>query len=82
MLVLSGPAGDRSEDEARAIVVAGLARAAEVARDAGVRLGFEPIHPSQRDTAGFVSSLREALALLDEAGLDGVGIMGDTYHLW
>ena len=81
VLCLSGPLGGRSEDEGHAIVADGLRRAAVAAREAGVVLGFEPIHPAQRDTAGFVCSLSDALALLDEAGLDDVGIMADTFNL-
>jgi sugar phosphate isomerase/epimerase len=81
VLCLSGPLGGRTSDEGRSIVVDGLRRAAATAREAGVRLAFEPIHPSQHDTAGFVSSLADALAILDEAGLEDVGIMADTYNL-
>jgi sugar phosphate isomerase/epimerase len=81
VLVLSGPLGGRSEAEGKAIVADGLARAAASAREVGIRLGFEPIHPAQRETAGFVSTLADALALLDEAGLDDVGIMADTFNL-
>jgi len=81
VLCLSGPFGERTPEEGRAVVVDGLRRAAATASEAGVALGFEPIHPAQRDTAGFVTSLREALALLDEAGLDDVGIMADTFNL-
>jgi sugar phosphate isomerase/epimerase len=81
VLCLSGPLGGRPEDEGRAIVTDGLRRAAAAARDAGVRLGFEPIHPAQHDSAGFVCTLADALALLDGAGLDDVGIMADTFNL-
>jgi sugar phosphate isomerase/epimerase len=81
VLCLSGPLGQRSEDEGRAIVRDGLRQAGAAARAAGVRLGFEPVHPGQDDTAGFVTSLGDALALLDEAGVDDVGIMADTYNL-
>ena len=81
VLVLTGPAGDRSDEEARAIVRDGLVRAAAVARDVGVRLGFEPIHPDHRQHTGFVCSLADAVALLGEARLDDVGIMADTYNL-
>ena len=81
VLCLSGPLGDRTEEEARPLVLDGLRRAAETARTAGVRLAFEPIHPGQRDTTAFVTSLAEALALLDDAGLDDVGLMADTYNL-
>ena len=81
VLVLTGPAGDCSDEEARAIVRDGLVRTAAVARAAGVRLGFEPIHPDHRAHTGFVCSLASAVALLEEAGLDDVGIMADTYNL-
>jgi sugar phosphate isomerase/epimerase len=81
VLCLSGPLGGRPQEEGRTIVAEGLRAAARAAREAGVRLGFEPIHPSQHDTAGFVCSLADALALLDEAGLADVGIMADTYNL-
>ena len=80
-MCLSGPLGGRSDAEGRAIVVDGLRRAAAAATEAGVRLGFEPVHPAQRDTAGFVTSLADALALLDEAGAADVGIMADTFNL-
>jgi sugar phosphate isomerase/epimerase len=81
VLCLSGPLGGRTEAEGRAIVVAGLRRTAAAAREAGVRLGFEPIHPAQRDTAGFVTSLADALGLLHDAGADDVGIMADAFNL-
>ncbi|HXG75816.1 MAG TPA: sugar phosphate isomerase/epimerase [Gaiellaceae bacterium] len=81
-LVITGPTGERDPDEARALVVEGLREVAAAAREAGVRLGLEPIHPGQRDSVSFVNSIADALALLDEAGLDEVGIMADTYNLW
>lgn len=81
VLCLSGPLGGRAEAEGRAIVVDGLERAAAVAREAGVRLGFEPIHPAQRESAGFVTSLAATLELLDEAGAADVGIMADAFNL-
>ena len=81
VVCLSGPLGGRSPDEGRAIVLDGLRRAAATARQAGVRLGFEPIHPSQHDSAGFVCTLADAFAILDEGELDDVGVMADTYNL-
>ena len=81
VLCLSGPLGGRTADEGRTIVLEGLRRAAAAAREAGVRLAFEPINPSQYDSAGFVGSLADALAILDEAGPEDVGILVDTYNL-
>ena len=81
VLCLSGPLGGRTEAEGRTIVVEGLRRAGLAARDAGVQLGLEPIHPAQRESAGFVDTLADALSLLDAAGVDDVGIMADTFNL-
>ena len=81
VICLSGPLGKRSEPEGRSMVIDGLTQAAAAAREARVRLGFEPVHPGQRATAGFVATLDDALAVLEEAGVDDVGIMADTYNL-
>ena len=81
VVCLSGPHGDRSERDGRAIVADGLRCAAAAAAESGVRLGFEPVHPAQHDSAGFVASLGDALALLDEAGTTDVGLMADTFNL-
>jgi sugar phosphate isomerase/epimerase len=82
VLCLTGPTGDRSEAEARALVIDGLRQVAAAARAAGVRLGLEPTHLSESGETSFLSSIGDAIALLDEAGLGDVGVMVDTVHLW
>jgi sugar phosphate isomerase/epimerase len=81
VLCLTGPAGERGEDEARRLVIDGLQRIAASADEAGVRLGLEPIHASERDSLTLITSIPETLELLDEAGLPKVGIMVDLWHL-
>jgi sugar phosphate isomerase/epimerase len=82
VLCLTGPAGDLDPAQARKLVIDGLREVAAVAREAGVRFGLEPSHPAQHDTVSFVNSIADASALLEEAGLEDVGIMVDTYNLW
>ncbi len=81
VLCLTGPAGGRDEAEARSVVIDGLRRVAAAATDAGVRLGLEPIHVSQRDQLTLITTIPEALELLDEAGLPNVGVMVDLWHV-
>ena len=81
VLCLTGPAGTRGELEARQLVIDGLRRIAAAADNAGVRLGLEPIHASQRDDLTLITTIPETLALLDEAGLPDVGIMVDLWHV-
>jgi sugar phosphate isomerase/epimerase len=82
VLCLTGPAGDLEPARARALVLEGLREIAEAAREAGVRFGLEPSTPRQLRTVSFVNTVADATALLDEAGLDDVGLMADTYNLW
>jgi sugar phosphate isomerase/epimerase len=82
VLCLSGPAGDRSDWDARRIVLEGLQAAAATAREVGVTLAFEPVHRTQRDTVSFVNSIGDAIDLLDEARLDDVALLIDLWHVW
>jgi sugar phosphate isomerase/epimerase len=82
VLCLTGPNGDLEPGRAREIVVDGLREVASAARESGVRFGLEPSHPGQHETVSFVHTVADALELLEEAGLDDVGIMVDTYNLW
>lgn len=77
VLCLTGPGG---EDD-RQTIVDGLRRVAAAAADAGVRLGLEPIHVSQREALTVVTTIPEAIELLDEADLPQVGIMVDLWHV-
>lgn len=81
VLCLTGAPGERDEARARALAIDGLQRVAAAAADAGVRLGLEPIHASQREALTLVTTIPEALSLLDEAGLPDVGLMVDLWHL-
>ena len=78
----TGPIGKRDEREARQVVVEALRVLADVAAAAGVRLGLEPIHVSQRETLSFVNSIPDALEIIGESGRPSIGIMFDTYHVW
>ncbi len=82
VVCLSGPLGGRNEAHARAMLRDGLARVAAAAREVDVPLAFEPVHRSQRDAVSFVNSIEDALTLLNEAGLDDVGLLLDLYHVW
>ena len=82
VLCLTGAAGGRDESEARELVVDGLRRLAATADGAGVRVGLEPIHASQRDKLTLITTIPETLQLLEDAGLPDVGIMIDLWHVW
>jgi sugar phosphate isomerase/epimerase len=77
VLCLTGPGGDSD----RPAIVDGLRRVAAAASEAGVRLGLEPVHASQREALTTITTIPETLELLDEVGVPEVGIMVDLWHL-
>jgi sugar phosphate isomerase/epimerase len=82
VMFLTGAPGDRDQAEARAIVVEGIRELGRIAREAGVRIGVEPIHRTANAEFSMITDLPGAEALLAEAGDDSIGILFDTWHLW
>jgi len=80
VVFLTGSA--RGLDDARAIVVEGVKRLAEAADRAGVRIGLEPYQQVDGEPWTIVSSVADAVELLEEADATDVGITFDVWHLW
>ncbi|MFT5112069.1 MAG: sugar phosphate isomerase/epimerase [Parasphingorhabdus sp.] len=74
---------ERDIDGARSRAEDSLAQLADYARDAGVRLAIEPLHPMICGLRSVISTLNEANDMLDRIDKDDVlGIVLDTYALW
>ena len=83
VVCLTGPAGGLDPDRARATVVAGLQTIAAEARATGLRIGLEPYSRHGGEDWTLVSTLPQAVELIDDAGVaDAVGILFDVWHLW
>ncbi len=76
------PAGDRDLPAARQRVADAVARLVPAARDAGIRLGIEPMHPLFAADRGVISTLAQALDIAEQHDADVVGVVVDTFHLW
>jgi len=82
VLVVGGlPKGSRDITDARRQVRDALAELLPYARQAGVPLAIEPLHPMFAADRACVNTLAHANDLCDELG-DGAGIAVDTYHVW
>src|SRR5436853_2144304 len=82
VVCLTGPAGDRDPDRARDVVVDGLRTIGEEAVLAGVRIGLEPVNRIGGEAWTMISSIPEAVELLETVGRPALGIQFDTWHLW
>ena len=82
VLVVGGlPEGSKDLSDARRQVQDGIAASLEHARDVGVPLAIEPLHPMYAADRACVNTLSQALDICDALG-DGVGVIVDVYHVW
>ncbi|MDQ4052473.1 MAG: sugar phosphate isomerase/epimerase [Actinomycetota bacterium] len=75
-------AGDRDLPAARQRVADAVGRLVPPARDAGITLGIEPMHPIFAADRGVVSTLAQALDIAEQHDPTVVGVVVDTFHLW
>jgi sugar phosphate isomerase/epimerase len=77
-----GPLSGRDPAEAWTLIVEGLRRAARAAAAEGLPLAIEPLHSTLEAEWSALTSLGQALRLIDDIGEPNVGIMFDVWHLW
>ena len=75
------PKGSRDITDARKQVRDALAALLPYARQAGVPLAIEPLHPMFAADRACVNTLAHANDLCDELG-EGASVAVDTYHVW
>lgn len=69
-------------EKSREQIRAGIEAILPHARQLGMRLGIEPLHPMYADTRSAVNTLGQANDLAEAIGDDHVGTVVDVYHLW
>jgi sugar phosphate isomerase/epimerase len=84
LVLVSGglPPGSRDLAGARERVADGIAALVPRARELGVRLGIEALHPMFCADRCVVAGLGQALDIAERFPADTVGVIVDTYHLW
>jgi sugar phosphate isomerase/epimerase len=82
VLVVGGlPEGSKDLRGARDRVQESVALILPEARQAGVPLAIEPLHPMQAAERACINTLEQALDVCDALG-DGIGVAVDAYHVW
>ena len=82
LVLVCGAAPDRDIDAAREMVRDGIAQLVPYARERGVKLGIEPLHPMFAAERSVIVTLGEANALAEQFESDVVGVVIDVYHVW
>ncbi len=80
LIVHSGARGGHTLSHARRLLVQGLQYLAPIAAECGVTLGLEPMSPASAADWTFLTDLREAANVVEEADSPHVGLVLNTYH--
>jgi sugar phosphate isomerase/epimerase len=83
LVLVCGGLLSESKDLARAreVVKESIQKILPEARQAGVPLAIEPLHPMQAADRACINTLEQALDMCDALG-DGIGVAVDVYHVW
>jgi sugar phosphate isomerase/epimerase len=82
VLVVGGlPSGSKDLSRARERVQECISKILPEARQAGVPLAIEPLHPMQAADRACINTLEQALDICDGLG-EGIGVAVDVYHVW
>lgn len=81
LIVYTGGRGGHTQNHARRLVRDALRQLAPLAAKANVRLAIEPMHAGCACECTFLTSLTDALELIDAVECPEVQLAFDTYHL-
>ncbi|MBN9608629.1 MAG: xylose isomerase [Actinobacteria bacterium 69-20] len=82
LVLVCGPPVSPDLAAARRAVADGIEALLPFARDQGVRLGIEPLHPMMIGERSVIVSLREAVELAERLDDEYLGVVVDAYHVF
>jgi sugar phosphate isomerase/epimerase len=82
LVLVCGPAPDKDIQAARVMVADAIEQLIPYAAERGVKLGIEPLHPMYAGDRSVITTLSEALDLVERFATPHVGVVIDTYHVW
>jgi sugar phosphate isomerase/epimerase len=82
IVLVCGATPGQSLFTSRSQIAEALATILPHARDCGVKLGIEPLHPMYADSRSAVSTMTQALDMALALDHDHIGVTVDVFHLW
>jgi sugar phosphate isomerase/epimerase len=82
LVLVVGGTGQLPLADAREMVADGVAALVPYARQHGVKLGLEPLHPMYAAERSVLNTIAQALAIAAPYDPAEVGLILDTFHIW
>ena len=82
IVLVCGADARQTLETSRQQIQEGIETLVPLAKQAGVRLAIEPLHPMYADTRSAINTLRQANDMASAINSSTVGVAVDVYHLW
>jgi sugar phosphate isomerase/epimerase len=82
IVLVCGADGGQSLEKSREQIAEGIVKILPAAREAGVKLSIEPLHPMYAGDRSAINTLSQANDLAESINSEWVGVAVDVYHLW
>ncbi len=82
LVLVCGPSSNRDITQARQWVQEGIEKLVPYAREYGIPLGIEPLHPMYAAERSVIVSLSQANLLAERFDAQDVGVVVDVFHVW
>ncbi len=82
VVLVCGADPEQALESSREQIAEGIIAVNERAREVGVRLAVEPLHPMYADAKSAINTMQSANDLCDRVDDPNVGVAVDVYHVW
>ena len=82
IVLVCGADPAQSLEDSRKQIREGIETILPQAKDAGIKLAIEPLHPMYADTRSAINTLAQANDMAEQINSPYVGVAVDVYHLW
>ncbi len=82
LVLVCGADGRQSLEKSREQIKEGILKILPRAKEAGIKLAIEPLHPMYAGDRSAINTLGQANKMAEEINDDFAGVAVDVYHLW
>jgi len=82
IVLVCGADGNQSPEKSREQIAEAIIRILPAAKEAGIKLAIEPLHPMYAGDRSAVNTIKQANNMAEMITSDWLGVAVDVYHLW
>jgi len=82
IVLVGGAERGQSPEKSREQITEGIQRILPAARNAGIKLAIEPLHPMYAADRSAINTLKQANDIAEMINSEWVGVAVDVYHCW